>query len=64
MTVVNSMSVAKTNTMHAIIHWSNRVVYEMGGVMDVKDPNIADRVSMVVILMATRPESFKKILSR
>ena len=27
----------------------------MGGVIDVRDPNIEDRVSIVVMLIATRP---------
>ena len=32
----------------------------MGGVIDVRDPNIEDRVNIVVMLIATRPE--KKII--
>ena len=28
----------------------------MGGVIDVRDPNIEDSVNIVVILIATRPE--------
>ena len=49
-TVVNSMRVAKTKTMQAIIHWSSLVVYDIGGVIDVRDPNMADNVNIVVNL--------------
>jgi hypothetical protein len=55
MTTVNSNKVPHIKEMQQIIQISNFVVYEMGGVIFVRALNIEDKVSIVVILIVTRP---------
>ena len=57
MTNVNSAKVRNTKTMHEIIQISSFVQYDIGGVIEVRDPNIDAKVNNVVIPIVTRPKN-------
>ena len=50
----------KTNTIHINIQISSKEIYETLGTLLRTDPNMAVRVSKVVIVIVTRPEIYGK----
>ena len=50
----------KTNTIHINIQISSKEIYDTLGTLLRTDPNMAVRVSKVVIVIVTRPEIHNK----